>query len=56
MGIVLITSISAIIYKQTPDLAAIIGMLLILFSSGLMAMNIKLAVCPLQSSHVEMSV
>jgi small multidrug resistance pump len=38
MGIFFITSISAIIYKQTPDLAAIIGMLLIL--AGVVVINV----------------
>ena len=38
MGIFLIASISAIIYKQIPDLAAIIGMLLIL--AGVVVINV----------------
>ncbi len=38
MGIFLIAAISAIIYKQTPDLAAIIGMLLIL--GGIVIINL----------------
>lgn len=38
MGIVLITTISAIIYKQIPDLAAIIGMLFIL--TGVIVINV----------------
>lgn len=38
MGIVLIASISAVIYKQLPDLAAVVGMLLIL--AGVMVINV----------------
>jgi len=38
MGIVLISSISAVLYKQIPDLAAIIGMLLIL--AGVVVINV----------------
>lgn len=38
MGIVLIASISAVIYKQIPDLAAVVGMLLILL--GVMVINV----------------
>ena len=38
MGIVLITSISAVLYKQLPDLPAIIGMLLIL--TGVVVINV----------------
>ncbi|ABM03603.1 small multidrug resistance protein [Psychromonas ingrahamii 37] len=38
MGIVLIASISAVVYKQLPDLAAVIGMLLILV--GVMVINV----------------
>jgi len=38
MGIVLIASISAVIYKQIPDLAAVIGMLLIF--SGVIVINV----------------
>lgn len=38
MGIVLIASISALVYKQIPDLAAIVGMLLIL--SGVVVINV----------------
>lgn len=38
MGIVLITTISAIVYKQIPDLAAIIGMLFIL--TGVIVINV----------------
>jgi small multidrug resistance pump len=38
MGIVLIASISAVLYKQIPDLPAIIGMLLIL--AGVVVINV----------------
>jgi small multidrug resistance pump len=38
MGIVLISSISAVLYKQIPDVAAVIGMSLILF--GVLVINI----------------
>jgi len=38
MGIVLITSISAVLYKQIPDIPAIIGMLLIL--AGVIVINV----------------
>jgi small multidrug resistance pump len=38
MGIVLISSISAVLYKQMPDLAAIIGMFLIL--AGVIVINV----------------
>jgi small multidrug resistance pump len=38
MGIVLIASISAVLYKQPPDLAAIIGMFLIL--AGVVIINV----------------
>jgi small multidrug resistance pump len=38
MGIVLIASISAVIYKQIPDLAAVVGMFLIL--AGVMVINV----------------
>jgi small multidrug resistance pump len=38
MGIVLISSISAVIYKQIPDLAAVLGMLLIL--AGVIVINV----------------
>lgn len=38
MGIVLVASISAVIYKQVPDIAAIIGMLLIL--TGVVIINV----------------
>lgn len=38
MGIVLIASLSAVIYKQLPDLPAIIGMILIL--AGVIVINV----------------
>lgn len=38
MGIFLVASISAIVYKQIPDLAAIIGMVLIL--AGVIVINV----------------
>lgn len=38
MGIVLITSISAVMYKQIPDVAAVVGTLLIL--AGVMVINV----------------
>ena len=38
MGIFLITSISAVMYKQVPDLAALIGMFLIL--AGVVVINV----------------
>jgi len=38
MGIVLIAALSAILYKQIPDVPAIIGMLLIL--SGIVVINV----------------
>ena len=38
MGIVLIASISAVLYKQIPDLAAILGMFLIL--TGVIVINV----------------
>jgi len=38
MGIFLITSISAVMYKQIPDLAAFIGMFLIL--AGVVVINV----------------
>ncbi|MFT6895856.1 MAG: small multidrug resistance pump [Paraglaciecola sp.] len=38
MGIVLIASISAVMYKQIPDIAAVIGMLLIF--SGVIVINV----------------
>ena len=38
MGIVLIASISAVLYKQIPDLPAVIGMLLIL--AGVIIINV----------------
>lgn len=38
MGIVLVASISAIVYKEIPDTAAIIGMVLII--SGVVIMNV----------------
>ena len=37
-GIVLITALSAFLFKQTPDLAAIIGMMLII--AGVIVINI----------------
>ncbi|MFT6927058.1 MAG: small multidrug resistance pump [Psychromonas sp.] len=38
MGIVLIASISAVIYKQIPDIAAVLGMFLIL--AGVIVINV----------------
>lgn len=38
MGIVLIASISALLYKEIPDLPAVIGMLLII--SGVLVINV----------------
>jgi small multidrug resistance pump len=38
MGIVLIASISAVMYKQIPDVAAVVGMFLIL--AGVMVINV----------------
>jgi small multidrug resistance pump len=38
MGIILIASISAVLYKQIPDLPAIIGMVLIL--AGVLVINV----------------
>lgn len=38
MGIVLITAVSAVLYKQIPDLPAIIGMFLIL--AGVLVINL----------------
>jgi len=38
MGTVLIASISAVIYKQIPDIAAVLGMLLIL--AGVIVINV----------------
>ncbi|MFQ3230506.1 DMT family transporter [Reinekea sp.] len=38
MGIVLIASISAVLYKQIPDLAAVIGMFLII--TGVIVINV----------------